>query len=137
MSSVGSELDQPNFGVWCIFFVSHYLVKWKCMFIVLYSGTVVVIVLRNVHLLDSLLISGWLLKETPVGNQAQSESDEAAWEMRSLLLVVYIVNCILLCNWILMSSVHCVLPWTSCTQERSSAVGNFSFLVENTFRIII
>lgn len=107
------------------------------MFIVLYSGTVVVIVLRNVPLHDSRLISTWLWKETPVGNQAQSESDEAACETRSLLLVVYIVKCILLCNWILMSLVHCGLPSTSCPQERSSAVGNFSFLVENTFRIII
>ena len=68
------------------------------MFIVLYSGTVVITVLRNVPMLDSQLISSWLWKKTPVGNQAQSESDEAARETRSLLLVVYIVNCIVLCN---------------------------------------
>ena len=128
LSSVGSEINQPDFVLWCIFFVSHYLVKWKCMFIVLYSRTVVITALRNVPMLDSRLISSWLWKKTPVGNQAQSESDEAARETRSLLLVVYIVNCIVLCNWILMFLVHCGFSWTSCTQGRSNTVTSVFFL---------
>ena len=134
LSSVGSEINQPDFVLWCIFFVSHYLVKWKCMFIVLYSGTVVITALRNVPMLDSRLISSWLWKKTPVGNQAQSESDDAARETRSLLLVVYIVNCIVLCNWILMFLVHCGFSWTSCTQGRSNTVTSGFFFEEKHFQ---
>ncbi len=37
----------------------------------------------NVNLLDSLLISTWLFKDTPDGNQAQSKSDEARCETQT------------------------------------------------------